>query len=115
MDLSQFVHKLTPPPEELVQNRDCQGVFCPIFVPSLQATVLQSEPFEFCGCQVYLIEPELGISEDGQTTFSPELVKGGRLIELTAMSSMLVCQSSRKWQERWPETCTFASLVLDGC
>ena len=34
MDVSQFVHRLTPPPEELVQGRDSQGGFCPIYVPS---------------------------------------------------------------------------------
>ena len=90
MDALQFVHRLTPPPEELVQGRDSQGFFCPIYVPSKQATALQSESFEFCGCQAYLIEPELGISEDGQTTFSPELVKGGRLVELMAMNKLQV-------------------------
>ena len=36
------------------------------------------------------MEPELGISEDGNSTFGPELVKAGRLTELTAMDRLKV-------------------------
>ena len=36
------------------------------------------------------LEPELGISEDSQTTFSPELVKAGRLTDLAAMDKLVV-------------------------
>ena len=39
---------------------------------------------------MFLIDPELGLSEDGQTTFPPELVKAGRLIELVAMNKLTV-------------------------
>ena len=90
MDISQFLRLLSPPPEELIRESSSQGIFCPIFVPSKQTTKLTSEPFEFCGCTVFLIDPELGLSEDGQTTFPPELVKAGRLIELVAMNKLTV-------------------------
>ena len=72
MDISQFLLLLSAPPEELIRESSSQGIFCPIFVPSKQTTKLTSEPFEFCGCTVYLIDPELGLSGDGQTTFPPQ-------------------------------------------
>ena len=84
MDISQFLRLLSAPPEELIRESSRQGIFCPIFVPPKQTTKLTSEPFEFCGRTVFLIDPELGLSEDGQTTFPPELVKAERLIELLA-------------------------------
>ena len=68
MDISLFLAKLYPPPEELIHSCESQEICCPIFVPPKHVQELQSEPFKFCGVQVYLIEPELGISEDGQTT-----------------------------------------------
>ena len=90
MDLSEFASWLMPPPEELIQSHANQNVFCPIFVPPKHAESLRSEEFTFCGVKIYLVEPELGISEDGQSTFSPELVKSGRRTELLAMDQLHV-------------------------
>ena len=62
MDVSTFMSWLMPPPEELVHGHSSrvsgQGVYCPIFVPPKSAEKLRSEPFHFCGVDIFLIEPD---------------------------------------------------------
>ena len=96
MDVSAFLTRLTPRPEELVHDIGSHGIYCPIYVPSKYEEPLRSEPFDFCGHKVYLIEPELGISEDGHTRFTPESVKAGRLTELNAMNKLEVGEPIRE-------------------
>ena len=50
---------------------------------------------QFCGTIIHLVEPSFGISEDGLTRFSPELVKSGRSIELKAMDTQYVGRPMR--------------------
>ena len=45
---------------------------------------------QFCGTQIYLVEPSSGLSEDRITYFTPSLVHEGRLIELEAMNALHV-------------------------
>ena len=96
MDLSGFLAWLSPPPEELVRkSSDRSGLVCPIFVPNKDAGPLTSTPMSFCNTTIHLVEPSMGISEDGLTRFDSEKVKAGRLIELQAMNSLQVGQPLR--------------------
>ena len=67
-----------------------------MYVPNTDSGPLQSQPMEFCGTVIHLVEPSLGISEDGLCRFEPELVKSGRMIELKAMDTLYIhiCRSS---------------------